>query len=114
MRVVLQKGKFVRYSKKYIIMALILFLVLALKFSNVEVKSEEIEEFRGARLEQEIWNPMIAGTVNDKLLSLLVDNKELTSVKDGIYMDDNLNIMVPVSALGESFNCGSQDRKSVV
>lgn len=96
-----------RYSKKYIIMALILFLVLALKFSNVEVKSEEIEEFRGARLEQEIWNPMIAGTVNDKLLSLLVDNKELTSVKDGIYMDDNLNIMVPVSALGESFNCGS-------
>ena len=96
-----------RYSKKYIIMALLMFLALALKFSNVGAKSEEIEEFRGARLEQEIWNPMIAGTVNDKLLSVLVDNKELTSVKDGIYMDDNLNIMVPVSSLGESFNCGS-------
>lgn len=96
-----------RYLKRYIIMSVMLFLALAIKFSNVGTRSEEIEEFRGAQLEKDIWNPMIAETVNEKPLSILVDNKELTSEKDGIYMDDNLNIMVPVSMLGESFNCGS-------
>ncbi len=96
-----------KYSKKYIIMAIALFLALAVKFSSVGTKNERIEEFRGARLEQGIWNPMIAETVNDKPLSVLVDSKELTSEKDGIYMNDNLNIMVPVSMLGESFDCSS-------
>lgn len=80
---------------------------IAFKFSSVGAKSEELEEFRGAQLEKEIWYPMIAETVNEKQLSVLVDNKELTSKKDGVYMDGNLDIMVPVSKLGESFNCGS-------
>ncbi len=96
-----------RYSKKYILMAAVLFLALAFKFSSIGAKSEELQQFRGARLEKEIWNPMIAQTVNDQPLSVLVGNKELTSQKDGIYMDENLNIMVPVSMLGESFDCGS-------
>lgn len=96
-----------RYSKKYILMAAALFLALAFKFSSIGAKSEEIESFRGARLEKEIWNPMIAQTVNDQPLSVLVGNKELTSQKDGIYMDGNLNIMVPVSMLGDCFDCGS-------
>ena len=88
-------------------MAVLLFLALALKFSSIGTRTQEIEEFRGARLEQKIWNPLIAETVNEKPLSVLVGNKELTSEEDGIYMDDNLNIMVPDSMLGESFNCGS-------
>ncbi len=88
-------------------MAAALFLALAFKFSSVGTRSEEIEQFRGAKLEKEIWNPMIAQTVNEQPLSVLVGNKELTSQKDGIYMDENLNIMVPVSMLGESFDCGS-------
>lgn len=105
-----------RYSKKYIAMAALLFLALAIKFSSIDAKTQEIEEFRGAWLEQKIWNPMIAETVNNKPLSVLVGNKELTSEKDGVYMDDNLNIMVPVSMLGESFNCGSHiyDEKKLV
>lgn len=96
-----------RYSKKYIGMAALLLFAIAFKFSSVGAKSEELEEFRGAQLEKEIWYPMIAETVNEKQLSVLVDNKELTSKKDGVYMDGNLDIMVPVSKLGESFNCGS-------
>ena len=80
-------------------MAALLFLALAIKFSSIDAKTQEIEEFRGAWLEQKIWNPMIAETVNNKPLSVLVGNKELTSEKDGVYMDDNLNIMVPIPYL---------------
>jgi len=88
-------------------MSLILFLALTLKFSNTGGKSERVEPFRGARLEAELWNPLIADTVNDQILSVLIDNRELTNEKDGIYMDNNLNIMVPCSLIGESFNCGA-------
>ncbi|MEY8392282.1 lectin like domain-containing protein [Lachnospiraceae bacterium 45-W7] len=97
-------------------MAVVLFLALALKFSNTGGKSEEVRGFRGARLEQEIWNPLIAETVNAKDLSVLVDHRELTNKKDGIYMDQNLNIMVPFSSLGESFNCGAHlyDKEKLV
>ncbi len=96
-----------KYSKRYIAMAAALFIALLFKFSSFGAKTQEIGRFRGACLEREIWNPMIAETVNDKPLSVLVGNKELTNAKDGIYMDDNLNIMAPASVLGESFDCGS-------
>ncbi len=96
-----------KYSKRYIAMAALLFCALALKFSNISARGGEVKRFRGARLEREIWNPLIAETVNGKALSILVDNKELTNQKDGIYMDDNLNLMVPFSVLGESFNCSA-------
>lgn len=96
-----------RYTKKYIIMTIILFLAVAVKFSNTGRKSEEVEEFRGASLQAEIWNPLIAESVNEKTLSVLVDNKELTNEKNGIYMDENLNIMVPFSYLRDSFNCSA-------
>ena len=88
-------------------MSLILFLALTLKFSNTGGKSERVEPFRGARLEAELWNPLIADTVNDQILSVLIDNRELTNEKDGIYMNNILNIRVHCSRLGESFNCGA-------
>lgn len=96
-----------RYSKRYIAMTIILLLAVVIKFNGIGSKSEEVEAFRGARLENAIWNPLIAESVNEQLLSVLVDNKEMTNLNNGIYMDENLNIMVPVSALRDSFNCSA-------
>lgn len=88
-------------------MTIILLLAVVIKFNGIGSKSEEVEAFRGARLENAIWNPLIAESVNEQLLSVLVDNKEMTNLNNGIYMDENLNIMVPVSALRDSFNCSA-------
>lgn len=96
-----------RYSKRYITMTIILLLAVVIKFNGIGSKSEEVEAFRGARLESAIWNPLIAESVNEQLLSVLVDNKEMTNLNNGVYMDENLNIMVPASALRDSFNCSA-------
>lgn len=88
-------------------MTIILLLAVVIKFNGIGSKSEEVEAFRGARLESAIWNPLIAESVNEQLLFVLVDNKEMTNLNNGIYMDENLNIMVPVSALRDSFNCSA-------
>lgn len=67
----------------------------------------EISDFRGANLESTTWNPLIASSVNDNLLSIVIDNKEYTNEKYSFYMDDNLNIMVPVSILRDALNCSA-------
>lgn len=92
---------------KYIIMAVILMLAVVFKFAGPSGKSEKVERFRGARLEAEIWNPMIAESVNKQTLTLLVDNRELTNKEHGIFMDQQLNLMIPLSALGDSFHCSA-------
>ena len=96
-----------RNSKKFIVMFGLLFFAFVLRFSCVTEEYGEVERFQEARLEPAIWNPMIAETVNDKKLSILVDHKELTNQKDDIYMDDDLNLMIPFSVVGESFHCGT-------
>lgn len=96
-----------KYSKRYLIMTGILFLAVVIKFSGFTGKNEEIDTFRGAELKHEIWDPLIAESVNDQLLSVMVDNKEMTNESNGIYMDENLNIMIPADELRDSFNCSA-------
>ncbi|MEH2945170.1 lectin like domain-containing protein [Lachnospiraceae bacterium KK002] len=96
-----------RQSRKYLVMTVILLLAVLFKFAGDGGKNEKVEPFRGARLKQEVWNPLIAESVNEKTLTVLVDNRELTSQEHGIYMDENLNIMIPFSELRDSFNCSA-------
>ena len=88
-------------------MLLALGAVLVLKFSGLGGNMEQVDTFRGASLNTEIWNPMIAESVNEKEISVLVDNRKISSRNTGIFMDENLNLMLPVSALRDSFNCST-------
>lgn len=96
-----------RYSKRYICFCLLLIGAIFLKFYTFGSAYEEIQGFRGAQLEEETWNPLIASSVNDNLLSLVIDNKEYTNEEYTFYMDDNLNIMLPVTILREALNCSA-------
>ena len=97
-----------RYSKRYVIFGVILAGALFLKFNTFTAGTEKIENFRGAKLEAETWNPLIASSVNDNLLSVMIDNKEYTNEEYSFYMDDNLNIMMPVHILRDALNCSAR------
>ena len=96
-----------RYSKRYVIFGALLVAALFLKFNTISEGFTEIRNFRGANLESDTWNPLIASSVNDNLLSLVIDNKEYTNEDYSFYMDENLNIMVPVTILREALNCSA-------
>lgn len=96
-----------RYSKRYVIFGALLVAALFLKFNTISEGVTEIRNFRGANLESDTWNPLIASSVNDNLLSLVIDNKEYTNEDYSFYMDENLNIMVPVTILREALNCSA-------
>lgn len=96
-----------KYSKRYIVFGVLVMAALIFKFNIYTAGSGEIRNFRGANLETEIWNPLIASSVNDNLLSLVIDNREYTNEEYSFYMDDNLNIMVPVTILRDALNCSA-------
>lgn len=96
-----------RYSKRYMVFGMLLIAALVFKFHTFTAGAAEIKNFRGADLEAEIWNPLIASSVNDNLLSVVIDNKEYTNEDYSFYMDENLNIMVPVEVLGDALNCSA-------
>lgn len=95
-----------RYSKKYIIFTLVLAMALVCKFYNGKDAYVEIEDFRGATLDAADWNPLIASSVNERKLTAAIDNHVYSNNDAGIYMDDNLNVMIPLSIIRDSFNCG--------
>lgn len=95
------------YSKRYVFFCALLVAALFLKFNMFAKEYTEIQDFRGANLESETWNPLIASSVNDNLLSVVIDNKEYTNEEYPFYMDENLNIMVPVAILREALNCSA-------
>lgn len=96
-----------RYSRRYIAFGLLLGAAIFLKFNTFSANYEEIRSFRGAKLEEDTWNPLIASSVNDNLLAVVIDNKEYTNEQYPFYMDDNLNIMVPITILRDAFNCSA-------
>lgn len=96
-----------KHSKQYLFFVVLVVGAIFFKFNFFGVGHEETAEFRGAQLEPETWNPLIASSVNDNLLSLVIDNKEYTNEDYPFYMDDNLNIMVPVNILQPAFSCSA-------
>ena len=103
-----------KYSKRYICLTIILLLVVALKFNRNG--SEQVETFRGAQMEPKVWNPLIAESVNENPLSLVVDNRIYSNEDYDIYMNQKLDIMIPVSLVRDSFNCsaGLYDKEKLV
>ena len=70
-----------KYSKRYIAFTGVLAVALLIKFNNFGEQYQTVNRFRGAQLEETTWNPLIAQSVNDGLLSVVIDNKEYTNEK---------------------------------
>jgi C1A family cysteine protease len=96
-----------KYSKRYISFTILLVLVLLVRFQVLGTDSASIGQFRGGKLAEEVWNPLIADEVNGSLLRVMIDNKEYTNENTPFYMNENRNIMVPVSILRDALNCSA-------
>ena len=94
-----------KYSKRYIVFTIIIAFTFFLKFHIMAMDNTQLGQFRGGNLEKEIWYPMIADDVNNGLLRVVIDNKEFTNENIPFYMNNDRNIMFPVSLLRDAFNC---------
>ena len=105
-----------RYSKRYIFFTIVLFVFILAKFNNSVSEFVQVEPFRGARLQSADWNPLIAASINDEVITLNIGSRTYTSNDTPLYMDNELQLMVPVSILRDSLNCSAHiyDEKKLV
>ncbi len=96
-----------RYSKRYILFTILLFVFILGKFHNSARESTEVESFRGAQLDEKDWNPLIAASVNDNEIILNIGGRSYSSETTPLYMDERMQLMVPVTILRDSFNCSA-------
>lgn len=96
-----------KYSKRYIILTILIAIVFLFKFHILDSDDVEVGKFRGGTLDTTIWYPLIADDVNSQVLRLVIDNKEYSSEDYSFYMDHNRNIMVPVTILRDLLNCSA-------
>lgn len=82
-------------------------MVFLLKFHILEVDDAKVGVFRGGVLKEEVWYPLVANEVNGKELKLVIDNKAYSTDRYDFYMDDNRNIMVPVTILRDAMDCSA-------
>ena len=95
------------YGKRFIASGVIVALTLLMKYHTFFSGYEQIAGFRGSDLQEEIWNPLIASSVNNNLLSVVIDNKQYTNEEYSFFMDDNLSVMMPVNILRDALNCSA-------
>lgn len=96
-----------KYSKRYVAFTVILAVIFLFKFQILGLDKTTIGEFRGANLDAEVWNPIVAEDVNGRLLTVVIDNKEYTSDSMHFFMNEDRNIMIPVSMLRDALNCSA-------
>ncbi|MBU9738863.1 lectin like domain-containing protein [Diplocloster agilis] len=93
-----------RHKKAYLFFMIIIALLLYVQ-TVPSTGVEAVEPNRQADLDEKTWNPLIAGSVNSRPIALIVDSKEMKLRDEQLYMDQDKNLMLPVTAITNSFNC---------
>lgn len=96
-----------RFQKRYILLFAIVSLVTFIKFTVGLDDFVNVEQFRGADIQNGVFYPMIAQSINRNRLVVTLNGNTYTNETDGVYMDEQLNIMVPVRVLRESLHCSA-------
>ena len=83
-------------------MTIVLFVLTLAKFRLLASDNAQIESFRGASLREEDWNPLIAASVNEGVITLNIGSRTYTSEQIPMYMDNGLQLMIPVDLLRDA------------
>ncbi|MCR4955516.1 MAG: cell surface protein [Lachnospiraceae bacterium] len=101
-----------KYQKRFAMLMVLLVLTAFYKFQAGDEMMEEVEEFRGANIKKDVFNPMIATSVNSKLLTVNLNDQEYTNQQSDVYMSEQLNIMVPKEILVDGLDCSARVYKT--
>lgn len=93
--------------KRYVWCAVLLGVLVLVKFQFAGQSFVQIEKIQGANLRAEDWEPVIVEDVNQTRLAVRIDGREYTNLDSGIYMDEDRRIMVPTTVIRDAFDCSA-------
>ena len=95
-----------RYSKRYITFTLIVVILLFIKLNTWSEDYSEVVAFRGAQLEDGVFYPLIAKSVNeDAMITFQMDGNEVSFDKDQLYVNDQMQVMASTEFVSKYLAC---------
>ena len=95
-----------KYSRLFVLGAVVLMMSFAVSTWDFAYPRGIVQGQKQA-VRLELWGSLIAESINQKPIYLSVDGKPAEYSKGQAYMDDRLNLMLPVSMLRDYFYCSS-------
>ena len=96
-----------KHSKFFIFSIFVLVVTLLIEMQDF-VYSRSVEKEILIEKQSDLWNGLIAESVNQKTIYISVDGQYLDLERGEVYMDENLNLMVPAAFLSKYFNCSAR------
>lgn len=93
-------------NSKYFVLA-VLALGIGLFVEKYDfVYAENIQSGYEVKVRPDVWDETIADSINRKDITLIIDEKKIELLEDQVYMDKNLNLMIPISVVKSNFDSG--------
>ena len=94
-----------KYSLRFIIPACAITALTFFQAGNVFSRASEVSSFRGAALEQDVFNPLIAKSINESGgIRLTIDGEDTTRFNGHLYVDSHMQIMGDLYFVREVFS----------
>ena len=96
-----------RYSKRYIVLTVILLVTFLAKLNTWNDEYADVTAFRGAKLQDEVFYPLKARSINEEGNLHLTVGEDTYGVADGIIMGDHMQVMASLSFVEDFFGCSA-------
>ncbi|MCR5665873.1 MAG: cell surface protein [Eubacterium sp.] len=101
---------------RFIVLAVVALAIVYVQYNHLYERAFKLQTDEGAVAESATyWNSVMAAYANEKSVTLKIDD-DTYGTSDGIYVNDSLEIMLPVDMLRECFSCSAHvyDKKKLV
>ena len=99
-------------GKKYIAFSLIVLLFIFGELNTWNDEYAQVESFRGASLNQELFHPLVAANVNETgAMTLTIDGASYRNQGDGLYLDESHHVLANLSYIRDIFQCSARGSK---
>lgn len=96
-----------KHSKFFLFSIFVLMIAIIIEMQDF-VYSRSVEKGYQVEKNDALWNGLIADSVNQKTIYISVNGEYLDLEKGEVYMDNNLNLMIPAAFLSRYFNCSAR------
>ncbi len=93
-----------KHMRRFVVLTFVLLALFFIKLNTTSDDYSNVETFRGAHLEQSVFYPLIAKSINDSGgLTFLFNGEEMALAADELCLNDNMQVMASLDFIREMF-----------
>lgn len=97
-------------KKNVLIFTSLILLTIGLFLIGYAIMPREYVRYNSqSKIESTEWYSTISSVINQSTIVANIDSKQLRSTTNGIYMSDNLTLMIPAQQVKEAFDCSVRE-----